>query len=297
MKLLVIGATGLVGSEVVKLLNFSNIKIDKICFIASLESRNKLIKFREKTYMLKTVNDIKFSDFTHALTLTSSEVSKQIIPSLLFNNLIVIDNSSAYRKHHYLTIPKLNFIKNKRLYINPNCCVIQSVSPLFYINKKFNIKKIIYNTYQSCSGGGYKLLSEFNDKKINDCIPFIGEYYDNSDTEEEVKLINESKKILNKNIDIFANCVRVPVGVGHLVNITITVDNSTINDIFEILNEHTIYQSKLEDISIKDNCNIYTTRLKLLENNTYSFYSYANNLLVGAAYNTFSTLNKIIEND
>ncbi len=295
MNLLVIGSTGLVGSNLINLLENSELEFNKICFISSLKSRNKILKFRNKFYVIKTVNDIKFSNYTHAITLTSATISKQIIPSLLYNNVVVIDNSSAYRNIYNLTIPEINFKPNKRMYINPNCCVIQSIIPLFYLNNLYNITDICYNTYQSCSGGGYGLYSSFLNKEISKCIPLIGEVILNDSAEEE-KLINETNKLLNSNIKVSANCVRVPVGIGHLVNIIFKA-SCTYEQALAVLNEYTIYKKDISNIDLNNDFNIYTTRLKCIDFNTFSFYSYANNLLRGAAYNSFLTLKYIINNN
>lgn len=295
MKLLVIGATGLVGKNLLKLLEKNELNIEKYCFVSSMKNRNKSIIFLDKVYVIKCINDINLSDYTHACILTKSDVSKQITPSLLFNNVVVIDNSSAYRNCHSLTIPELNFKPNKRMYVNPNCCIIQSLIPLFTIEKKYEITNIFYNTYQSCSGGGKQLLDDFNNNKLLNCIPEIGFYIDDN-TDEEVKLITETKKILNKNINVFASCVRVPTAIGHLVNITFECKNSDFNSIEKILNECTIYSKKVNIKDITNDFNVYTFRLKQLTKNTYSFYSFANNLLRGSSYNSYLTLKQIISN-
>lgn len=297
MNLLIIGATGLVGNNLVSLLQKDNLGIKKICFIASKKSRNKLIYFNKKYYFIKTINDINFSNYTHACLLTSSTISKQITPSLLFNHIIVIDNSSAYRNFYNLTIPEINFKKNKNIYINPNCCVIQSVIPLFYIDKSYHINKIILNTYQSCSGGGYSLLQQLENNTINYCNPIIGEILKNNNTSEEQKIVNETLKILNKNVEIFANCVRVPTKIGHLVNIIFEANNCTKENIYDILSKKTRYIDHLQNVDLQGNFHIYTTKLKQLNNNTFSFYTYANNLLRGASYNTFLILQHIQENN
>ncbi len=296
MKLLIIGSTGLVGENLINLLEKEDLHITKICFISSKKSRNKLIYFRNKYYLVKTINDINLTNYTHACILTSSEISKQITPSLLFNNLTVIDNSSAYRNIYNLTIPDINFKKNKRIYVNPNCCIIQSIIPLFYINNIHSITKITYNTYQSCSGGGQNLLEQLYNNQITQCIPFIGEISSDNLCDEEQKMICETNKLLGKNIIVNANCVRVPTQVGHLVNIVFETKNCSINEIYEILDNKTKYINNGILPDIINDSNIYTTRLKQLDNNTFSFYTYANNLLRGASYNTFLTLKYIYKN-
>ncbi len=294
MNILIVGVTGLVGQCLLSLLDKSNIDINTITFVASSNSKNKNILFRNKTYLIKTFDEVNLKNIDIACLLTSSEVSKLYTPILLKNNIIVIDNSSAFREQYQLTIPEINFIKNKDIYINPNCCIIQSIIPLHYIKKEININKIIYNTYQSCSGGGNKLVTKLNNNEIKSCLPFIGEYCNDNTTEEE-KLIYETKKLLSNDITVFANCVRVPTFSGHLVNIILEVDNCCFDTIYKILNTNTIYDNNCCYIDMTNNYNIYTCRLKQLNTNTFSFYTYSNNLLRGSSYNTFKILESILK--
>ncbi len=281
MNILIIGATGLVGQNLIYLLENSNYEIDNITFVASNKNLNNKIFFRNKEYLIVALHLINYNDFDFVFITTNKEISLKITPLLLKKNCIVIDNSSAFRNID-LTIPEINFVKNKKLYVNPNCCVIQSVIPLYFINKKYKINEIIYNTYQSLSGAG----KDFYQKNTS----FIGDFI-NENTDEEEKLINETRILLNTNINILANCIRVPVKVGHLVNIIIKVDCSYKN-LLNILKKNTIYTN--EFVNLENNFNIYTMRLKKI-NNYYSFYTYANNLLRGASYNSFQTLNYILE--
>ncbi|MFI3329491.1 MAG: Asd/ArgC dimerization domain-containing protein [bacterium] len=292
MNLLIIGATGLVGKSLISLLEDSYLSFNKIEFVASIKSKNKIITLKNKDYTVKLFEEINLNDFNIACLMTSSNISKLYVPLLLEHNISIVDNSSAYREVYDLTIPEINFIKNKNIYINPNCCIIQSLIPLYYINNIHPIKKIIYNTYQSCSGGGYNIVNKFNNNELKTCIPFIGNVINLNNTTEEEKMIYETKKILNKNIEVFSNCVRVPVLYGHLVNIIIEVDNCSINSLKDILVNNSIYDITCYNKDISSDSNIYTCRLKQLNKNTYSFYTYSNNLLRGASFNTY----KIIEN-
>lgn len=280
MNLLIVGATGLVGINLIKLIENSNIKIKKIYFVASQKSNGKVITFRNKEYIISTFDNIDLDNIDIACLTCNTEVSKDISPKLINKNIIVIDNSSAYRNTYNLTIPEINYKKGKHFYVNPNCVVIQCLIPLFYIHKEFKIRKILYNTYQSKSGAG----KDFLDSKLNNCL-FINDL-------EEQKLIYETKKILDSNINIAANCVRVPVDTGHLVNIVIDVV-STYDDIVAILKASTKYINNNEIKDIDNDCNIYTYNLKQIDENKFSFYTYANNLLRGSAYNTFLTLKQI----
>lgn len=284
MRLLIIGATGLVGENLLKLLENSNLFIEDICFVSS---SNKEINFKNKKYITSTLDEINYSKYNIACITSNSIISKKVTPILIENNYVIIDNSSAYRDVYPLCIPEINFNKNDKIFINPNCSVIQCVLPLYYINNQVKINKIIYNTYQSLSGAGRLKLSS----NIKTCIPKIGDI--TNDSSEEIKMIKETKKLLNEDIEVIANCVRVPVKIGHLVNIIIEVESTTYDELLSILENKFKY---LKDVIIPDITNdssIYIMRLKQINDNTFSFYTYANNLLRGSSYNTFLTLSKI----
>lgn len=283
MNLLIIGASGLVGVELIKLLEISKFKIKNICFVTSKESSNKTIIFKGKNYLTNEIKDVNLEDYNIALLTATTEVSQNITPLLLNKNYIVIDNSSAFRDVD-LTIPEINFINNKKLYVNPNCCVIQCLIPLYFINKQKRIKSILFNTYQSLSGAGKGYSSEKTE--------FIGELID-FNTSEENKLIYETKKLLNIDIPILANCIRIPVKLGHLVNIIIEVDVNY-EELLKILKNNTIYTDNFVDLN--DDYSIYTMRLKKVDNK-FSFYTYSNNLLRGSSYNSFKILENIIANN
>ncbi len=295
MNLLVIGATGLVGKSFISLLERKKVDLN-ITFVASEKNLNNEIIYNNTAYKLKIFDDIDLTKIDVACIMTSSEVSQKYTPRLLYKNIVVIDNSSAYRKLHNITIPELNFEKNQELYVNPNCCVIQSLIPLYHLNKEFNITKIIFNTYQSCSGGGSTLLNNLYNNKMPNCIPLIGEKCKSGNTTEEEKLIYETQKILNKTINITANCVRVPIEKNHLVNIIFeTKKDIDITEILSTITTHTIYNKKNTFHNLTYDENIYTYRLKKVGSNTYSFYTYANNLLRGSSYNTFLILMNVLK--
>ncbi len=286
MRLLIIGATGLVGEKLIMLLEHSYFNIKTIEFVASEKSRGQIVKFKNEVYTVKLFEEVDLTNIDIVCITSNAEVSKKIVPILLKYNCTIIDNSSAYRKDCKLTVPKLNFNKYDTLFVNPNCCVLQTIVALSTIEKECNIKKIIFNTYQSLSGGGRELL----ELGIDNCIPEIGEINSDNTTSEEEKIIEETKKILSSSSVIYANCVRVPVKFGHLVNIIIEVDDCEENTILECLKTSTIYSDNYDAIDIVDNCNVYSFKLKQVEENVFSFYTYANNLLVGSSYNTFQII-------
>ncbi len=295
MRLLIVGATGLVGRTFLSLFENYNLNIE-LEIVASEKSLGKKIKVNKKYYKIKRFNDVDLDKIDFACIMTNENISRAVVPKLLEKHIVVIDNSSAFRNTTPLTIPEINFIPLQQLYVNPNCCIIQSLLPLYHIDKTFDIDSITYNTYQSCSGGGKHLVQNLIKKKFINCHPLIGEYttIDDNST-EELKMIYETQKILNKKVDIVANCVRVPTNKNHLVNIVVTTKKQcTKEEITSLLNKKSTYiDTKLIPNSILDET-IYCCRLKIINNNKFSFYTYANNLIRGASYNSLKILLSIL---
>ncbi len=295
MNLLILGATGLVGHNLIKLLNDSNMHFENVIFVASSKSKNKIIYYKNIQYKIKLFEDVDLSKIDVCCIVSNSEISSKYFNILLENKIIIIDNSSAFRHLYKLTIPEINYRENEFVYINPNCCVIPTILSLNEIHKELNITKLIINTYQSCSGGGYELLNNLLNNQFKKCIPQIGNKYDYDNSSEEKKIIYEINKILNSNINIISNTVRVPVDIGHLINIHFkTKKQCTESQIMALLQHNTIYIEDISNINLKENSNIYTTCLKKINTNTYSFYCYSNNLLRGSSYNTFLILKNIL---
>ncbi|WP_035143216.1 aspartate-semialdehyde dehydrogenase [Schnuerera ultunensis] len=235
----VIGATGLVGSTILKLLEERNFPIDNLFLFSSRRSAGNKLKFEEKEYIVEELEKKSFNrDIDIAFFAAGGTVSNRFVPIAVKKGIQVIDNSSVFRmdKDTPLVVPEVNpeDIKfNRGIIANPNCSTIQSVLPLKPIYDKYGIKRVIYSTYQSVSGsglGGIKDLEEGNIEFYpyqiqNNVFPHIDDFLDNGYTKEEMKMIDETKKILkDDNIGITATTVRVPVKYGHSISINVELE-------------------------------------------------------------------------
>lgn len=293
-KIGIFGATGLIGRTFLKILKEEHIKADLKLF-ASYKSQGKRIHFNNKYYEVTAINEDSFKDITHAFFFLPNDVVKSIYPYVKKYNVKVIDNSSSFRldDNTPLVIDEINgkdLNKDQDTYIaNPNCSTIQSVLPLYYLDKEFDLESVNYVTYQSLSGGGNKLLNSYKDNELLKVVyPFIGEV-NNDYSKEETKMIEETKKLLKKKLEIRAFCARVPVLYTHAVYI----DAIFKKDIDFALCKNVLKQKRIKLSSksayLKDKNYILVTRLRKDKYNDkrLQFICYADNLRVGAAYNAF----------
>jgi aspartate-semialdehyde dehydrogenase len=255
----VVGATGKVGSTFVQVLQERNFPINNIYFFASAKSAGKKIDFAGKEYIVEELTENSFDDkqIDVALFSAGGGTSKKYAPIAAQKGIRVIDNSSQWRMHEdvALIVPEVNFddIKkyNSNIIANPNCSTIQSVLPLKVLDEKFKIKRIVYSTYQAVSGSGYKGVRDLEEGMkgnaptnyphpiYNNCLPHIDDFLENGYTKEEEKMINETRKILNKpDLKVTATTVRVPVFNSHSVSINIEFENKfEMQDIYSALRE------------------------------------------------------------
>lgn len=314
-KIAIVGATGLVGQTFLHLLEEKDILDNySLKLLASKNSKGQKIKIKNEEYVVELLNENSFDDIDFALFFSTNEISKNYVPIALNKNVKVIDNSSYFRMNENVKLIAFGANEslinvNDCLIANPNCCIIQCII-LLNMLKKYHIQKIIYNTYQSVSGSGKQgiddllrcrkgLMPLFYETDISfTCIPKIGEYLENGYTEEEIKLANESKKILqNNNIDVVATCVRVPVMFSHGVTVEVTLqDNFDIDEIIDIFknNPNVVICDKIVPSSILSckNDKIYVGRIRK-HNNDLLFYCVADNVRVGAATNALNILEYI----
>lgn len=313
-----VGATGLVGSVFIKLLDEYQIPIDKLRFFASKKSLGKKIRFQEKSIEVEELSDDAFLDMDFVLFSAGKEVSKKYAPIAEKSGAIVIDNSSYFRmqKDIPLVIPEINFNDilhtDRKIIANPNCSTIQAVRVLSLIQKHYHIKNIVYNTYQSVSGSGMKGVfdyqsafegypCEFYPYDISKtCIPLIGKLGEDNCSEEEIKMREETKKILHlENVNINATCVRVPIVIGHGVSVYLEteeeIDLKKVED--ELINDKNIILKEISStIEVSDTDKISVGRLRKGEsNNSLLFYCTADNLRVGASSNALKILLEIIK--
>lgn len=257
----VVGATGLVGRKILEILEERNFPINNIIFLASEKSEGNTIEFRGKSYKVKKLDENSFDgEIDLALFAAGGSVAEKFVPLAIKNGVKVVDNSSFYRmdKDVVLVVPEINkekITKDTMLIANPNCSTIQSVLALKPIFDNFKIKRIVYNTYQAVSGGGEKALEDLYNKtnkkwkyKIyNNVLPQIDDFTENGYTKEEIKMINETRKILgDENLKITATTARVPVENSHAISINVELDRDfNLDYIREIL-------SKQEGVKIVD---------------------------------------------
>ena len=255
VNLAIVGATGMVGRTFLQVLEKREFPIENLYLFSSEKSAGTEIIFRGNKYKVEALNEESFKRYIDiALFSAGGEVSKKFAPIARDNGVIVVDNSSAWRMDNDipLVVPEVNSKDiewNNGIIANPNCSTIQSVVPLTKLHEILKIKRIVYSTYQAVSGsgvGGMKDLEngikggenkKYPHQIAYNCIPHIDDFLDNGYTKEEMKMINETKKILNdSNLRITATTVRVPVKYGHSVCINLEFENSfEMEQIYEIL--------------------------------------------------------------
>ena len=250
-KLAIVGATGLVGRTVLKVLEEKNLPISEYKLFASKNSKGKKINFLNKEYTINELTETSFDEnFDYAIFSAGAETSKKYSTIAASKNCIVIDNSSAFRmdKNVPLVVPEVNkcdLLKHKNIIANPNCSTIQAVVALKPLDEKYKIKRIIYSTYQAVSGAGKKGILDLENKETNkfpyqiynNILPQIDVFLDNGYTKEEEKMINETRKILHKpHLKITATCARVPVLNSHSESINIEFEKDfKLNELIKTL--------------------------------------------------------------
>lgn len=326
-KFALVGATGLVGRTAIKVLEEYNLPISEIAFFASERSAGSKIKFNGKDYTVRELVDTSFDEgFDFAIFSAGSDVAKHFAPIAASKGCVVVDNSSAFRMEDNipLVVPEVNSeeIKNNHgIIANPNCSTIQAVVPLKVLDDKYKIKRIVYSTYQAVSGAGQKGVDDLQNglkgeapKKfpyqiVNNCLPHIDVFLDNGYTKEEMKMVNETRKILKRpDLKITATAVRVPVINSHSESINVEFENDfDLNELVETL-------KNAEGIVVVDNPEknsyplatqasghneVFVGRIRRDESVPYgiNFWDVADNIRKGAAANAVQIVKKLIEFD
>ena len=254
-KLAIVGATGLVGRTALKVLEEKKLPISEYEFFASKKSAGSTVKFLGKDYVVKELDEHSFdSGFDFAIFSAGGDVSKKFAPIAASKGCIVVDNSSAFRMDDNvpLVVPEVNpeDIKNNHgIIANPNCSTIQAVVPLKPLDEKYKIKRIVYSTYQAVSGAGKNgvddlknTLNGLEPKKFphsiaNNCLPHIDVFLEDAYSKEELKMINETRKILHRpDLRVTATTVRVPVLNSHSESINVEFENDfNLDELKELL--------------------------------------------------------------
>ncbi len=246
-KVVIVGATGNVGREILNILHERAFPIEKIAALASRRSIGSEVSFGDKTLKTTDLATFDFAGWDIALFAVGSEATKEYAPKSAAAGCIVIDNSSLYRYDPSvpLIVPEVNAdaihdCKNKNIIANPNCSTAQMVVALKPLHDRATIKRVVVSTYQAVSGAGKEAIDELWDQTKSiynpvdnkpptkftkqiafNVIPHIDVFMDSGDTKEEWKMIAETKKIMDPSIKVTATCVRVPVFVGHSESINI----------------------------------------------------------------------------
>src|SRR6476661_4367603 len=255
MKVAVVGATGLVGSKMLQVLAERNFPVSEIIPVASERSVGKEVEFKGKKYKVVGMLDGIAAKPDVAIFSAGGGTSLEWAPRFAEAGVTVIDNSSAWRMNptKKLVVPEVNadvLTKNDKIIANPNCSTIQMVVALNPLHKKYKITRIVVSTYQSVTGTGVKAVDQMmNERKgvkgemayaypidLN-AIPHIDVFTDNGYTKEEMKMVNETKKIMgDDSIRLTATTVRIPVMGGHSESVNVEFENEfDLKDIFELM--------------------------------------------------------------
>ena len=326
----VLGATGVVGREILNILEENKVEYNSIKFLASKRSAGSKITFKGEDFTVIEATDDVFDDIDICLASAGGETSKRFAPIAAKKGCVFIDNSSAFRmdKDVPLVIAGVNDddLKNhKGIIANPNCSTSQLMLPLKALNDKYKVKKMIVSTYQAVSGAGLKAINELTDNtKVNlvgmpynpeafkyeiafNVIPQIDSFTDNGYTKEEMKVTNETRKILHldENVKISCTAVRVPVYIGHSESVAVEFENKVEASEARELLKNTWGVEVVDDIdnfiypTPKDAAGknpVYVGRIRnsIAFDNGLEFFCVADNLRIGAALNTVRLAEKVI---
>lgn len=326
MKVAVVGATGMVGNVMLKVLAERNFPITELIPVASEKSVGKEVEYQGKKYKivgLQTAVDMK-ADI--AIFSAGGGTSLDWAPKFAEAGTTVIDNSSAWRMNpnNKLIVPEINaheLTASDKIIANPNCSTIQMVMVLNPLHKKYKVKRVIVSTYQSITGTGVKAVEQLKNEQAGikgemaypypidkNCLPQCDVFTDNGYTKEEMKLVNEPKKIMNDNsLRITATAVRVPVVGGHSETVNIEFENDfDLGDVRKIL--HETPGVTLQDnpdtntypmpIYASDKDDVFVGRIRRDESNpnTLNLWIVADNLRKGAATNAIQIGEYLIKN-
>ena len=326
MKLAIVGATGMVGREILAVLEERNFPISELIPVASKKSCGQTISYLGKTHTIISLDDLLAKEVDLALFSAGGEVSEIWAPKLVAKGCKVIDNSSFWRLHknHKLIVPEINgdqLTKEDMIISNPNCSTIQLVMALAPLHQKFKVNRVVVSTYQSITGTGVKAIKQL-ENEINEiegemayphkihknAIPQCDDFLSNGYTKEEMKLVNETRKILNDySISITSTAVRIPVLGGHSESVNIEFKKKyELSELIELLS-HTKglkisddinknhYPMPLSSVGLDD---VFVGRIRRDESriNSLNMWIVSDNLRKGAALNTVQIAEHLIEN-
>jgi aspartate-semialdehyde dehydrogenase len=312
----IVGATGMVGRTFLKVLAEKDFPIDQLYLFSSARSAGAEVEYRGKTYIVEELTENSFDrDMDIALFSAGGNISEKFAPIAASKGVVVVDNSSQWRMDPDvpLVVPEVNpedVKKHHGIIANPNCSTIQSVVPLRVLDDTFGIKRIIYNTYQAVSGSGVGGIKDLEDgmegiapKKYNypiayNILPQIDVFMDNGYTKEEMKMIEETQKILGRpELKVTATTVRVPVRYGHCVSINLEFEKPFTVEAVQELMAQTEGIILVDDpskerypmpIDAEGTNEVYMGRIRrdFSQDNGVNMWCVADNIRKGAATNT-----------
>jgi aspartate-semialdehyde dehydrogenase len=327
MKIAVVGATGLVGSKMLEVLNERKFPISELIPVASEKSVGKFISFQNKSIIIQSMEQAIAAKPQLAIFSAGGNVSLEWAPKFAKAGITVIDNSSAWRMDttKKLVVPEINANEltiEDKIIANPNCSTIQMVVVLNPLHKKYKIKRVVVSTYQSVTGTGAKAVDQLlNERKSGssaqmaykysidlNVIPQIDLFLENGYTKEEMKMVNETKKIMgDSSIELTATAVRIPVMGGHSESVNIEFEKEfELNEVFQILNntkgivvqddpKNQLYPMPITSHN-KDEVFVGRIRRDESQKNTLNLWIVADNLRKGAATNAIQIAEYLFEN-
>ena len=334
----VVGATGAVGQQMLHTLEQRNFPISKLTLLSSERSAGKKVMFKNEEYTVQVATPESFEGVQIALFSAGGSVSKQFAPEAVKRGAIVVDNTSAYRMDENvpLVVPEVNeeALKNHNgIIANPNCSTIQMVVALEPIRKQYGLNKVIVSTYQAVSGAGAAAINELKEQSkaiLNgeeftpeilpvgsdekhyqiafNAIPQIDKFQENGFTFEEMKMINETKKIMTMpKLHVAATCVRLPVETGHSESVYVEVDSQDVStqQLKELLKNSdgiTLQDDPSQQLyPMPANCvgknDVFVGRIRkdLDRDNGFHMWIVSDNLLKGAAWNSVQIAESLVK--
>ncbi|MED4070179.1 aspartate-semialdehyde dehydrogenase [Priestia endophytica] len=338
LQVAVVGATGAVGQQMIKTLEERNFPIETLTLLSSARSAGKKVTFKGEELTVQEATPDSFKGIDIALFSAGGSVSQELAPHAVKHGAIVVDNTSAFRMDENvpLVVPEVNeedLKEHNGIIANPNCSTIQMLVALEPIREKYGLNKVIVSTYQAVSGAGAAAVDELHEQTkailegkeftpsvlpvksdekhyqiAFNAVPQIDKFQDNGFTFEEMKMINETKKIMHmKDLSVAATCVRLPVATGHAESIYIEIDNSdvTVSDLKALLQDapgvtlqddpaNQVYPMPADCVGKND---VFVGRIRqdLDEARGFHLWVVSDNLLKGAAWNSVQIAESLIK--
>jgi aspartate-semialdehyde dehydrogenase len=325
IKIVIVGATGLVGRKILNVLNERGFAKEKILAVASQKSIGKQIEFAGRILSVISVEEAIEENCDYAIFSAGSTASKKYAPLFAERGTIVIDNSSAWRMNSNvpLVVPEINgsdITSDTCIIANPNCSTIQMVMALCPLYKRYGIRRIVVSTYQSVTGTGINAVHQLENEESSienyemvypykihrNLFPHGGDFLPNGYTTEEEKLVNETRKVFgNQQIQVSATVVRVPVTGGHSESVNVEFENDfTMNEVYSLLNgfkgvvliDNTSENQYPMPLHSEGKDEVFVGRLRrdFTQPNTLNLWVVSDNLRKGSATNAVQILEYLL---